>query len=130
MRAGVHFVQNSPQMHTVLIRTFLFIFFISGLWTLRPVIVSQDLRLRAPGYGLLLGCIGVSAVVGAAVLPQIQRNIPIVDRQVILSTVVLALVMIALGYLRNPLVLGLLASIGGIAWMMLVSSFNVAAQEP
>ncbi len=37
--------------------------------------------------------------------------------------------MIALGYLRNLLVLCLIATIGGAAWIMLVSSFNVAAQE-
>jgi MFS family permease len=129
MRTGVRFVQNSPEMQTVLIRTFFFIFFISGLWALLPVIVSQDLHLGASGYGLLLGCIGVGAVVGAAVLPQIQRNIPVVDRQVIISTVVLALVMIALGYLRNLLVLCLIATIGGAAWIMLVSCFNVAVQE-
>jgi len=129
MRTGVRFVQNSPEMQTVLIRTFFFIFFISGLWALLPVIVRQDLRLGAAGYGLLLGCIGVGAVAGAAVLPQIQRKIPIVDRQVIISTVVLALVMIAFGYLRNLLVLCLIATIGGTAWIMLVSSFNVAAQE-
>ncbi len=129
MRTGVRFVQNSPEMQTVLIRTFFFIFFISALWALLPVIVRQDLRLGAAGYGLLLGCIGVGAVLGAAVLPQIQRKIPVVDRQVIISTVVLALVMIALGYLRNLLVLCLIATIGGTAWIMLVSSFNVAAQE-
>jgi MFS family permease len=79
MRTGTRFVQNSPEMQTVLIRTFFFIFFISGLWALLPVIVKQDLRLGAAGYGLLLGCIGVGAVVGAAVLPQIQRRIPVVD---------------------------------------------------
>src|SRR5256714_5368413 len=129
IRTGVRFVQNSPEMQTVLIRTFFFIFFISGLWALLPVIVKQDRRLGAPGYGLLLGCIGVGAVVGAAVLPQIQRKIPVVDRQVIISTVAMALVMIALSYLRNLLILCLIATIGGIAWIMLVSSFNVAAQE-
>jgi MFS family permease len=129
VRTGLRFVQNSSEMQTVLIRTFFFIFFISGLWALLPVIVSQDLRLGASGYGLLLGCIGVGAVVGAAVLPQIQRTIPVVDRQVIISTVVMALVMIAFGYLRNLLVLCLVAIIGGMAWIMLVSSFNIAAQE-
>ena len=129
MRTGVRFVQNSPEMQTVLIRTFFFIFFISGFWALLPVIVKQDLRLGAWGYGLLLGCIGVGAVVGAAVLPQIQRKIPVVDRQVIISTVVLALVMIAFGYLRDLLALCLIAMIGGTAWIMLVSSFNIAAQE-
>ena len=115
MRTGVRFVQNSPEMQTVLIRTFCFIFPISGLWALLPVLVNQDLRLGAPGYGLLLGCIGVGAVIGAAVLPQVQRTIPVGDRQVIISTVVLALVMIALGYLRNLLVLCLITTIGGTA---------------
>src|SRR5215469_14645781 len=129
MRTGARFVQNSPEMQTVLIRTFCFIFFISGLWALLPVIVKQDLRLGAAGYGLLLGCIGVGAVLGSALLPRIQRAIPVVDRQVIVSTVVLALVMIALGYLRNLPLLCLIATIGGVAWIMLVSSFNVAAQE-
>src|SRR5260370_7664753 len=55
MRTGMRFVQNSPAMQTVLIRTFCFIFFISGLWALLPVIVSPDLRLVAPRHGLLPG---------------------------------------------------------------------------
>jgi hypothetical protein len=44
MRTGAYFVQNSPEMQTVLIRTFFFIFFISALWALLPVIVRQELR--------------------------------------------------------------------------------------
>ncbi|HEY0752977.1 MAG TPA: MFS transporter [Ktedonobacteraceae bacterium] len=129
IRTGARFVQNSPQMQTVLIRTFCFIFFISGLWALLPVIVLQDLHLGAFGYGLLLGCIGVGAVVGAALLPWIYHTIPVVDRRVIFSTVVLALVMLALAYLRNLPLLCLISTVGGMAWIMLVSSFNVAAQE-
>ncbi len=64
--------------------------------TLDPSISYLSLHPSAFGYGLLLGCIGLGAVVGAAVLPQIQHRIPVVDRQVIVSTVCLALVMIAL----------------------------------
>ena len=69
------------------------------------MIVGQELCLGAPGYGLLLGCNGVGAVVGAAVLLWIQRKIPVVDQQVIISNVALALVMIALWFLRNLLLL-------------------------
>lgn len=74
-------------------------------------------------------CFGVGAALGSTVLSQIQCSIPVVDRQVIISTVVLALVMIALGYLRNLPLLCLITTIGGMAWMMLVSCFNVVAQE-
>ena len=97
---------------------------LSGLWALLPVIVWQEMHLGALGYGLLLGCIGVGAVLGAAALPQVQRKIPIIDQQVIISTIALALVMIALGYLRNLLVLCLIATVSEIAWIMLVSSFG------
>ena len=55
--------------------------------------------------------------------------VPIVDQRVLLSTVVLALVMVALGSLRNLPLLCLISTAGGVAWIMLVSSFNVAAQE-
>jgi MFS family permease len=129
VRTGLRFVQHSPAMQIVLIRTFLFIFFISALWALLPVIVSHELHLGPFGYGLLLGCIGLGAVMGSVVLPQIQRRIPVADRQVIVSTILVALMMIALGYLRNLLVLCLITTIGGAAWIMLVSCFNVAAQE-
>ena len=40
MRTGVRFVLNSPPMQIVLLRTFGFIFFISALWALLPIIVS------------------------------------------------------------------------------------------
>ena len=104
---------------------------LSGLWALLPVIVWQEMHLGALGYGLLLGCIGVGAVLGAAALSQVQRKIPIIDQQVIISTIALALVMIALGYLRNLLVLCLIATVGGIAWIMLVSSFGwFLARDP
>ena len=129
LRTGARFVRNSPQMQTVLIRTFFFIFFISGLWALLPVLVVRDLHLGALGYGLLLGCIGVGAVIGAAIMPQVQRALPVVDQRVALSTVTLALVMVALGYLRILWLLCLITTVGGVAWIMLVSSFNVAAQE-
>jgi MFS family permease len=129
IRTGVRFVFNSPPMQIVLLRTFGFIFFISALWALLPVIVSQDLHLGALGYGLLLGCIGLGAVMGAAVLSPIQHRLPVADQQVIASTICLALVMIALGYLHNLLVLSLVSVVGGGAWIMLVSTFNVAAQE-
>src|SRR5260370_20738632 len=129
LRTGVRFVQHSPQMQTVLIRAFLFIFFVSGLWALLPVIVKQDLRLGAFGYGLLLGCIGAGAVIGAAVLPQAQRRVPVVDHRVILSTVVLALVMLALGFLRSLLLLCLITTVGGAARIVLVSTFTLPTHD-
>jgi MFS family permease len=129
LRTAVRFVRNSPQMQTVLIRTFCFSFFISGLWALLPVLVSRNMHIGALGYGLLLGCIGAGAVIGAAIMPQVQRALPVVDQRVAFSTVALALVMVSLGNLRTLWLLCLITTGGGVAWIMLISSFNVAAQE-
>src|SRR3989440_2862095 len=52
VRTGLRFVQHSPAMQIVLIRTFIFIFFISALWALLPVIVSHELHPGSFGYGL------------------------------------------------------------------------------
>jgi Transmembrane secretion effector len=62
-------------------------------------------------------------------MSQVQRAVPGVDQRVILSTVVLALVMVAQEAQRDLLLLCLVATVGGVAWITLVSSFNVAAQE-
>ncbi|HLZ63078.1 MAG TPA: MFS transporter [Ktedonosporobacter sp.] len=129
VRTGVRFIRHSPEMQTILIRTFLFIFFISGFWALLPVVVRHELKLGSLGYGIILGCIGIGAVAGAALLPGIQRRFPIADTQVAISTIVLALVMVALGLIRNLPLLCLITAIGGISWIMLVSNFNVSVQE-
>ncbi len=87
------------------------------------------MHIGALGYGLLLGCIGAGAVIGAAIMPRVQRALPVVDQRVAFSTVALALVMVALGNLRTLWLLCLITTGGGVAWITLVSSFNVAAQE-
>jgi hypothetical protein len=68
-------------------------------------------------------------LVGAAIMPRVQRALPVVDQRVAFSTLALALVMVALGNLRTLWLLCLITTGGGVAWIMLISSFNVAAQE-
>lgn len=129
VKAGARFIRHSPAMQTILIRTFFFIFFISGFWALLPVAVNYDLKLGSLGYGLILGCIGIGAVAGAALLPLIQQRFPVADIQVAISTTLFAGVMIALAYLHNLYLLCLITAIGGSGWIVLVSNFNVSVQE-
>jgi CheY-like chemotaxis protein len=53
--------------------------------------------LREAGVRVVYKPFDIGAVGGATVLPSIQHGIPVVDRQVIVATLALALVMIALG---------------------------------
>lgn len=76
---------------------------------------------------MLLGSLGLGAVIGAALLPKVRRQIS-VDRLVAIATVVFALVTLSLAYLHNLALLCVALVAGGGAWMAIMSSLNVAAQ--
>ena len=48
----------------------------SAVWALLAVVAQQDLHEGAMGYGVLNGCIGLGAVLGASSLPKLRRAIP------------------------------------------------------
>ena len=75
IRAGGRYVAASPALRVVLLRTALFIFFASSIWALLPLTASQSLHLGSGGYGLLLGCVGIGAVGGAAALPRLRDRL-------------------------------------------------------
>jgi len=126
MRVCVRYSLNSPELHAVLIRTLAFILFVSALWSLLPIVV-RHLHAGSYGYGLLLACAGVGAVLGALFLPQIRHKFP-VDLLIILGTLTLAGVMASFVFFPNLLLLCGIMALGGVAWLALVSSFNIAAQ--
>ena len=74
MRAGARYVRHSLPLRTVLARSASFVLFASAVWSLLPLVARQLLGLGAVGYGLLLGCLGLGAVGGAAVLPALRRR--------------------------------------------------------
>lgn len=70
LRAGNRYVRNAPRVRRVLARTLLFVPAGTALWALLPVIAERRFGLGAGGYGLLLGAVGVGAVLGAFLLPR------------------------------------------------------------
>ncbi len=127
MQAGVRFIRHAPPLRAVLIRTAAFIVCGSAFWAMLPLIVRFEMQ-RGPGeYGLLLGCFGVGAVLGATCLPTIRSKVSS-DRLVIGATVLFAAVLLQLSFLRHVVGIGLVLVCGGAAWLVLLSSFNAGAQ--
>src|SRR5205823_3858209 len=119
--------RHSLPMRAVLIRCGIFIVFGSALWSLLPVLARHVLGLGAVGYGVLLGCLGAGAVAGAALLPQLQARFTI-DQVVGGATALFALATAALGAFRSPWLAGVAMVAGGVAWLLIMSNLNVAAQ--
>jgi MFS family permease len=127
VRAGLRYVHYAPPLRAVLIRTLAFIVCGSALWGLLPVVGRRELKLTSVGYGVLLGCLGLGAVFGATALPGLRRRVP-TDALVAVATILWAGVMAAFAFVQEVPVLCVLLLVGGMGWITLMSSLNVAAQ--
>jgi MFS family permease/quinol monooxygenase YgiN len=125
--SGLRYMRYTPELRATFSRTFLFTGFASAVWALLAVVARQDLHRGAMAYGILNGCLGAGAVVGASLLPRVrQRLVP--DTIVACSSVVFAgtLAILALDRSIFLVVLSLLAA--GFAWTTTTSTLNVTVQ--
>lgn len=127
MRAGVRYVRHSPLVQAVLLRTGAFILGGSALWALLPLVARQELGLDATGYGVILGSLGAGAVGGAAFLPRIEQK---VSTEALMAGAVALFALATAGpaYAPHFIVLCAVMVVGGVAWIAIMSTFNVAAQ--
>ncbi len=127
MRAGLRYVRHAPAMRGILARTFVQTFCVSGLWALLAVVAQRDLREGALGYGILNGCIGLGAVLGAMQLPRLRRVLN-ADRIVDLTSLVFVVALLVMAWApRWPALIAVLI-LGGMAWTSMASSLNIAVQ--
>jgi predicted MFS family arabinose efflux permease len=123
IRAGGRYVAASPVLRVILLRAFLFIFFASSLWALLPLIARSQLHLGSGGYGLLLGCVGVGAVAGAVLLPRLRTLLP-PGGQLTAGSLCLAAVALILGLVHVTAVVAVALALGGLAWILALSTLN------
>lgn len=128
MRAGVRYARHAPALQVVLARTAVFIVCGAALWALLPLVARQQLGLGAIGYGVLLGCLGAGAVLGAALLPRLKERASL-DSLVAAAASLFAAATIILAYGTQVYFVGAAMLGGGVAWIVLMSSFNAAAQN-
>ncbi|MFL6210838.1 MAG: MFS transporter [Pyrinomonadaceae bacterium] len=127
MRAGVRYVRHEPELRAVLVRTGVFVSCASALWAMLPLVARQQLGLGAFSYGVLLGGLGAGAILGAIILPALRRQVSI-NLLIICGTILFALATAVLATVRNFALLSIVMIGGGIAWMALMSSFNISVQ--
>jgi MFS family permease len=124
---GIRYVSQAPALRAVLVRTGLFVPFASALWALLPLLARYELELNCYGYGTLFGCLGLGAVIGAVFLPKLRSRFS-TDTLVGGATIMFAAATAAIAEVRHFGLLCLILMVGGIAWITLMASFNVAAQ--
>ena len=98
-------------------------FFASGLLALLPSIAHR-ISGSPVGYGVLLGCFGCGAVLGAVVMQHTRARWS-ADLIVSAGIAIFGLTTIAAGVLRDLSPLATVMLIGGAAWIAFISLFNV-----
>lgn len=127
MRAGLRYVRHDPELRAVLVRTGVFVSCASALWAMMPLVARQQLGLGAFSYGVLLGSLGAGAILAAFILPAVQRMVSI-NVLTVCGTLVFAATTATLATVRIFPLLCIAMLFGGVAWMALMSSFNVSVQ--
>jgi MFS family permease len=127
MRAGVRYLRHAPALQAVFLRALIFTTFSSAVWALLAVVANQNLHRGAMAYGVLNGCLGLGAVVGAFTLPKLRRKAS-ADAITAGASLVFVGSLSVLGLSQSTplIVLWLLAA--GFAWTSTTSTFNVAVQ--
>ena len=126
-RAGLRFAWHAPAFRAVILRAASFFLFASALTALLPLVVRRTLQGGAGTYGVLLGCVGVGALVGAACLPWVRARMSS-DRLIVAGALGYAACMAAAAQVASLVPACAVLLLAGMAWIAVLSSFQVAAQ--
>jgi MFS family permease len=110
-------------LRVILLRAGVFVFFASAIWALLPVTAQSQLHLGSGGYGLLLGCVGVGAVVGALLLPALRNRLG-PGTQLTAGSIALACVALVLGFVHVTALVAVSLAVAGVAWILALSTLN------
>ena len=121
---GFSYVRGSSLAKSVLLRTGTFSVAAASMLALMPIIAKP---FGARGYGVLLGCFGLGALIGAAALPQLREKLS-VDGVVVVAIMIFAGMTVASGRAQTFALLCIVMLIAGGAWIGILACLNVAAQ--
>jgi MFS family permease len=127
VRAGGRYVAASPVLRAILLRAGLFTFFASSVWALLPLTARSVLHLGSGGYGLLLGCVGIGALGGAAALPWLRARLT-PGAQLTAGSAGLAAVAVIQALVHVTVLVAVALAAGGMAWILALSTLNTLYQ--
>ncbi len=125
--AGFRYVDHSPALRGVLVRTGTATFCASALLALLPTL-AHDIGAGALGYGLLLAAFGVGAIVGVLLLPWLRSRAS-TDALLSAATATMAVMIAGIATLRTLWLLCVVSVVAGIAWTPVLAVLNTAVQN-
>ena len=127
IRSGFRYARYNQHLRATFVRAVGFFLFASAYWALLPLIARDQIAAGPEIYGLMLGAIGVGAIVGALALPWAKDQLG-ANRLVVAGTLGTALALVLFAVARNSVTALAASLLAGAAWIIVLSSLNVSAQ--
>ena len=124
--AALRYVRFSPSLLAMMFRAGVTMFFASALLALMPS-VARGVSESPTGYGILLGCFGAGAVLGALTM-QPARARWSVEAVASAGVAILGLMTAAAGVLHAMVVLAAAMLLAGAAWIVFISLVSALIQ--
>ncbi len=124
--AAIRYVRYSPELRSVMWRAGLTMFTASALLALLPA-VARSMSSHATVYGLLLGCFGTGAVLGALAMQPARRRWSL-ETVASSAVAILGVMMLATGAVSTLPLLALVMLIAGAGWLVFISLISALVQ--
>jgi MFS family permease len=125
--AALRYVRFSPPIRVLILRSGLTMFFASALLALMPS-VAKSISDSPTGYGILLGCFGAGAVLGALMM-QPARARWSEDAVASGGVAILGFMTAITGFLHAMVALALAMLVAGAAWIVFISVMSALVQS-
>ena len=125
--AGARYARHSSPVRAAMVRAFSFGLAAAAASALVPLVARDLLRGNASTYGLLLGCTGVGAVVGALLVSKTRERLS-AEQAFALGATVAGLCVVAIGFSHVLLLTAAAMVIIGIVNMLTIALLNVGVQ--
>ena len=127
LKAGLSSALGCHRYRRILVNVSTVFFATIAFAGLLPVFVKNVLHMHSSVFGMLMGSLGVGAVCGALLLPNIRQHVG-KTRLLAASLFVYGVMLVALPFLRSLAIMVPLIMAAGMAWSATVSTLNAAAQ--
>ena len=127
IRTGVRHAANNRNLRATLARSLAFYPFAAAYWALLPLVARSQMTQGPELYGILLGALGVGAIVGSVVLNWLKVRLG-PDRVVALGTIATAFALLLFGLAREPAVAIGACVVAGASWTVVLTNLYVSAQ--
>ncbi len=124
---GFLHVHATPTIRAAMVRCFVLTLFSAALWSLLPLVAKNLVGGGASTYGLMLGALGIGALGGAGFIGWMRDRFGY-RRLFAISSLCIAATTLAMATVSAVIPLLIILAIGGLGWMIAMSTFNLVVQ--